>query len=619
MKYLDEFDIEMINQALCFDTTDSHIQGSVDLFTTKPVGADRKLFKVIDKNYEHLLDNTTTTTTNNNDNDLHSRSLSNSSATSQNSNNATNNNNNTIIKSTTMRYRNNSESSIDNEKIRLNPEFLKLKRRSYSITNPSSSNSNSVNTQLFKIKKNSTKQKRSKSFNSPYLSPPKSFTKQSPLDDLEIRKQLQSKKSNTNSSASSTSSSTSTTTSYSKEKRSNSTNTTITRNNNDENHPVIQHDNEEDAVIDEEDISIVDINKNNTTFNDEDEEEEDEDDDYYSSKEEDDKDLLNSPFGNLSQQSSRRLFAYLIAILNASYPDYDFSSVQPKNFTCLNNSYDLIKKINSLLLSLGKSSNLDWIWQTINTHMDLENTICFQYEPPQTFLDDIQGCLWCNMYFIFNKRMKRVAYINLMSTILPPNKNNELNSIIRRRNSKIGTLDEETDVFDETQEEYDLRYNDTTNPMYADVFEDDNDEDDVIEEEDDEVDDDDEDEGYQGYNDDDEDSHRRVNGAKFSNGRGSNGVSKFRNSNNRRFNNDNNGNVSKSNTTSASPIIRNDDDDEGIATDDANELKDEKNYETIIEDEIRGDLVDQNAKDDDDEGTELSNSAGAFDSDVEMN
>ncbi|GME96663.1 unnamed protein product [[Candida] boidinii] len=155
--------------------------------------------------------------------------------------------------------------------------------------------------------------------------------------------------------------------------------------------------------------------------------------------------------------------------------------------------------------------------------------------------------------------------------------------------------------------------------MYADVFEDDNDEDDVIEEEDDEVDDDDEDEGYQGYNDDDEDSHRRVNGAKFSNGRGSNGVSKFRNSNNRRFNNDNNGNVSKSNTTSASPIIRNDDDDEGIATDDANELKDEKNYETIIEDEIRGDLVDQNAKDDDDEGTELSNSAGAFDSDVEMN
>ncbi|GMF72996.1 unnamed protein product [[Candida] boidinii] len=209
----------MINQALCFDTTDSHIQGSVDLFTTKPVGADRKLFKVIDKNYEHLLDNTatagtatttanttSTTTSNNNDSDLHARSLSNSSATSQTSNNG----------SAAMRFRNNSESSIDNEKIRLNPEFLKLKRRSYSITNPSSSNSNSVNNQLFKIKKNSTKQKRSKSFNSPYLSPPKSFTKQFPIDDLEIRKQLKSKKNFTNSSASSASSNSS---SDSKEKR----------------------------------------------------------------------------------------------------------------------------------------------------------------------------------------------------------------------------------------------------------------------------------------------------------------------------------------------------------------------------------------------------------------
>ncbi|GME69085.1 unnamed protein product [[Candida] boidinii] len=552
MKYLDEFDIEMINQALCFDTTDSHIQGSVDLFTTKPVGADRKLFKVIDKNYEHLLDNTatagtatttanttSTTTSNNNDSDLHARSLSNSSATSQTSNNG----------SAAMRFRNNSESSIDNEKIRLNPEFLKLKRRSYSITNPSSSNSNSVNNQLFKIKKNSTKQKRSKSFNSPYLSPPKSFTKQFPIDDLEIRKQLKSKKNFTNSSASSASSNSS---SDSKEKRSNSTNATITRNNNDDNHPVIQqqqqNDNEEDAVIDEEDMSVVDINTTNTTFNDDDE---DEDEDYYSSKE-DDEDLLNSPFGNLSQQSSRRLFAYLIAILNASYPDYDFSSVQPKNFTCLNNSYDLIKKINSLLLSLGKSSNLDWIWQTINTHMDLENTICFQYEPPQTFLDDIQGCLWCNMYFIFNKRMKRVAYINLMSTILPPNKNNELNSITRRRNSKIGTLDEENDVFDETQEEYDLRYNDATNPMYADVFEDENEEDDVIDEEEDEEEEDDEEddeEEDQGYQDDEQDGHRRVGGSKISNGRGgrghNKGVFKFRNSNNRRFNNDNNDDASK--------------------------------------------------------------------------
>lgn len=40
-----------------------------------------------------------------------------------------------------------------------------------------------------------------------------------------------------------------------------------------------------------------------------------------------------SPFGPLSQVSSRRTFAYLIATLNASHPDYDFShNLRPSDF-----------------------------------------------------------------------------------------------------------------------------------------------------------------------------------------------------------------------------------------------------------------------------------------------
>ncbi|PSS20365.1 hypothetical protein M430DRAFT_27418 [Amorphotheca resinae ATCC 22711] len=41
----------------------------------------------------------------------------------------------------------------------------------------------------------------------------------------------------------------------------------------------------------------------------------------------------SSPFGPLSQISSRRTFAYLIATLNASHPDYDFSHIlRPADF-----------------------------------------------------------------------------------------------------------------------------------------------------------------------------------------------------------------------------------------------------------------------------------------------
>lgn len=40
-----------------------------------------------------------------------------------------------------------------------------------------------------------------------------------------------------------------------------------------------------------------------------------------------------SPFGSLDKSASRRTFAYLIATLNASHPDYDFSNeLRPSDF-----------------------------------------------------------------------------------------------------------------------------------------------------------------------------------------------------------------------------------------------------------------------------------------------
>ncbi len=320
MKYIDEFDIDLVNQALTFNTTDMHIQGTCDLFTTKPVGADRKLYKVLGKLYNSNEEEADTSMHNEEDYQKQGRQNSNSSA-----------------------YSIQSAKSSEG----LNSQFMQLKNRSfsYSYTKP--------------VTMEQQKSQRSHSFASP-----------SPEPELE----------------------------------------------------------------------------------------------NYG---------YDSPFGPLSQSSSRKLFGYLIGALNATFPDHDFSTVQPNNFTLVPSTSELIAKVNSLLISMGKSTGLDWLWQTINTHMELDQCLCFQFDPQQSFLDDL-GVIWSNMYFIYNKKKKRVAFIYIMATVL--NDTGNTSTTLRRRNSKVGTLDEEGMKLGEEDGEYDLRYNTDYEPIYEDVFEEDDDE-----------------------------------------------------------------------------------------------------------------------------------------------
>lgn len=335
MKYIDEFDIDLVNQALTFNTSDMHIQGTCDLFTTKPVGADRKLYKVLGKLYNSEEDEIVNGGTSGTGLDLRSNS-------SPQSNEIQPSIKQTRQDSSISLNSNNSNKSVES----LNSHFIQLKNRSfsYSYTKP-----------IIMIDEQKTK--RSYSFNSPSPEP-------------------------------------------------------------------------------------VDINISN----------------------------INSPFGPLNQPSSRKLFGYLIGALNATFPDHDFSTVQPNHFALLESSSDLIAKVNSFLISYGKSTGLDWVWQTINTHIELHQCICFQFDPQQSFLDDL-GVIWCNMYFIFNKKKKRVAFLYFLATVLNDTGNDA--TTIRRRNSKVGTLDEEGMQLGEDDSEYDLRYNNDYGPIYEDVFEDD--------------------------------------------------------------------------------------------------------------------------------------------------
>ncbi|KAJ3113026.1 RNA polymerase III-inhibiting protein maf1, partial [Nowakowskiella sp. JEL0407] len=60
-----------------------------------------------------------------------------------------------------------------------------------------------------------------------------------------------------------------------------------------------------------------------------------------------------SPFGPLSESTSRKTLFYLLATLNAAFPDYDFSDVKPEFFCKIPTFSIIINTINTTLFNLG--------------------------------------------------------------------------------------------------------------------------------------------------------------------------------------------------------------------------------------------------------------------------
>ncbi|KAJ4396686.1 RNA polymerase III-inhibiting protein maf1 [Gnomoniopsis smithogilvyi] len=162
----------------------------------------------------------------------------------------------------------------------------------------------------------------------------------------------------------------------------------------------------------------------------------------------------SSPFGNLSEISSRKTFAYLIATLNASHPDYDFSHVlRPGDFkrerplrkitieldtmlhsarpgvpptvdfpvTAYLGSGKKSKRAAAAASGMGSSppavSGTDspaWgphMWALIDKEMTLKDCSVWSYQPANNPFEEEASAIWSMHYFFFNKERKRVAYL----------------------------------------------------------------------------------------------------------------------------------------------------------------------------------------------------------------
>ncbi|KAM5435555.1 RNA polymerase III-inhibiting protein maf1 [Microsporum canis] len=144
----------------------------------------------------------------------------------------------------------------------------------------------------------------------------------------------------------------------------------------------------------------------------------------------------SSPFGPLSEHSSRRTYAYLIATLNASHPDYDFSHVlRPTDFRREKNLRRVMDTIDTTLFNLRPQLARDvtpptptsssphmsatahsWgprMWKIIDNQMSLKECSVYCYSPDEDPYDGEEGTIWSLNYFFFNKVRKRVCYIYL--------------------------------------------------------------------------------------------------------------------------------------------------------------------------------------------------------------
>lgn len=145
----------------------------------------------------------------------------------------------------------------------------------------------------------------------------------------------------------------------------------------------------------------------------------------------------SSPFGPLSEHSSRRTFAYLIATLNASHPDYDFSNVlRPTDFHREKSLKRVMNSIDTTLFNLRPREAIDlappspvtvsgsyntgtsstWgarFWRILDDQMSLKDCSTYSYAPEEDPSDADDGAIWSLHYFFFNRFRKRVCYLYL--------------------------------------------------------------------------------------------------------------------------------------------------------------------------------------------------------------
>ena len=147
-----------------------------------------------------------------------------------------------------------------------------------------------------------------------------------------------------------------------------------------------------------------------------------------------------SPFGPFTEIANRRAFTYVIATLNSSHSDYDFSLVlRPFDFERVSHLRSVMGVIddalytlrprppnallatpssmagkNSINMSHTSSGNHTWgpkMWKAIDKEMDLASCELYKWDPQNDPFDGEEAAVWNHDYILYNRQRKRMCYL----------------------------------------------------------------------------------------------------------------------------------------------------------------------------------------------------------------
>ncbi|KAH7728326.1 Maf1 regulator [Aphelenchoides avenae] len=114
--------------------------------------------------------------------------------------------------------------------------------------------------------------------------------------------------------------------------------------------------------------------------------------------------------GNVMVGAVSRLTLFnLGAVLNLSYPDYDFSQTKSASFT-LHKFEDVVQNVNGKFCATvnGYLNIRDELWKAVDDAVKIDDCVIYSYIPgynSDPFTED--GCIWSFNYLLWNKSLKR--------------------------------------------------------------------------------------------------------------------------------------------------------------------------------------------------------------------
>lgn len=122
--------------------------------------------------------------------------------------------------------------------------------------------------------------------------------------------------------------------------------------------------------------------------------------------------LSVSPFGPLTEKTSRHIFMDLISTLNHAFPDYDFSDVNAEQFTKEPSYSNAINNINTSLsteLPSFREEISPRMWSSIDEEITIQDCDIYSFIPdPDSDPFEEENNAWSFNYFFYNKKRKRI-------------------------------------------------------------------------------------------------------------------------------------------------------------------------------------------------------------------